>query len=1014
MTAQKRSLPVRVAKWFIISLASIIALLVLALLAVTLWLTPSRLANLVNREASKAMHADLKVSDINYTLWSTFPHFRIQIDSVELRSRTLDSLPESQRKNLPENADFLLSSGPLSGGVNLAGLLRGRIMLGDLKVDNLKVNLVALNDSVNNFDIVTSDDSSGHIPYFHVDNLRVLRGEISFTGIPSDTYAKVDLADARLKPGKHLKKKDTYSLALNGNVSAQSDGLVIFRKFPFGLDGDVNIGFKPFSVSTDNYRVALGRVRGRVSLSLEAGENPALHSFRYDMEGSTLDDLLSVIPGSDKLMLSGLKADVDVDASAALTSPYKFSSAYLPSVRIDFGVPAGTLEYTLNSGRTITADHLGLQGSFLFDGAHPSKSLVEIPNLEIAGEGSNLQLEARATDLANDPLVTTRIKANGDLAALAKHIPAIIKYNPQGDYDLNTEFSFRIDGETVHAVAFTADVKSARLKAKVNGSTIQARDFEVSTHEDYADAVTTSALANNIPYTLSLKAANLSYFAPADTLDMKVGNLTVQADVKPGRNKSAKRTGTMLVKAGNAAISKGKMKSALRGLDLSLKGFERSVARRFGNYATPAAWGADASRLNGIEHSPELITVSLPEIARNLLADFDANLTARLDKATIKVPGYAATSSIRNFYMTANTDSVSIRRLRFDSGSTGGNIALTAANLRQFLTSRTPAPLRLNVMADIDTLQLNQLARLWADANPQSAVARGDEAAMGEGNNTRTMMLPRNVEANIRAKSKRTRYINLAFSDLLANVHLANGILDVDTLQLATTFGAAGASFRYDTSDIERLGLSANVDIDSISITGALAKFPALLRDMPSLANLSGTLAASLRGGGLIYPNMYINIPSLSANANLDALHIRLEQDDFIRRITRMLMLPDRTLDFANINIRAGVHNNLLEVYPFNFQVDKYRLILEGVNNFNGDLYYHIGVEKWPLMMPFGINIKGSYHHPQVRFGSKDWHDRNGAEVTIGVEDYNKLNLMHEMRHYGGVLVHTAAAYRGQ
>ncbi len=49
----------------------------------------------------------------------------------------------------------------------------------------------------------------------------------------------------------------------------------------------------------------------------------------------------------------------------------------------------------------------------------------------------------------------------------------------------------------------------------------------------------------------------------------------------------------------------------------------------------------------------------------------------------------------------------------------------------------------------------------------------------------------------------------------------------------------------------------------------------------------------------------------------------------------------------------------LLELEPFDFRFSNYGLRMQGLNNFNGDLYYHIGVERNPLHIPFGIIIEG-------------------------------------------------------
>ena len=71
-----------------------------------------------------------------------------------------------------------------------------------------------------------------------------------------------------------------------------------------------------------------------------------------------------------------------------------------------------------------------------------------------------------------------------------------------------------------------------------------------------------------------------------------------------------------------------------------------------------------------------------------------------------------------------------------------------------------------------------------------------------------------------------------------------------------------------------------------------------------------------------------------------------------------------------------------------------------GLNNFNGDLYYHIGVEKSPVPFPFGINIVGQFSHPKIRFGGAHWKIRKGEEITASVMELNKFNILAEGRKF--------------
>ena len=122
-----------------------------------------------------------------------------------------------------------------------------------------------------------------------------------------------------------------------------------------------------------------------------------------------------------------------------------------------------------------------------------------------------------------------------------------------------------------------------------------------------------------------------------------------------------------------------------------------------------------------------------------------------------------------------------------------------------------------------------------------------------------------------------------------------------------------------------------------------------------------------------------------------------------------MLIRTDGDLHIANMDVHASIHDNLLELYPFNFEFDRYKLRMEGVNNFNGRIYYHIGVDKSPVPFPFGINIQGMFHHPELRFGGPAFKIKKAQEITSSVMEGNKMNLIKELKYYFAEFLHAAA-----
>lgn len=1008
----KKPLWIRLVKWVAVSFALLFVLLILLLCGITWWLTPHRLSNILDREASAELNADVHTSDVSFTLWSTFPRFSVDIDSVSVRSRNFDGLPESVSRSLPDNADCLLSAGNLSGAVNLFKLLSGKIWLHDVAVDSLHVNMVAVNDSVNNFDIIPAGGGMKRVPYFHISELAIRGGgSVRYTGMPTDTRADVSLTDATLTSDG---ASDTYKLRVQGDVSACSSGLQVLRDFPFELDGNVKLRFNPFGVSTTDYRVALGQTRGRVSLSLDFADGTVLDNFGYQLDNLTLSDLLSFLPEEKYPVLKHLSANLDMQCGAALTSPYNFSSAYLPSLTVDFNVPDGDVCYSFSDRQRIDVRNVAMTGRFVFDGHHPDKSYVVIPSLHMSGMGVDLNLNGRVTDLTGTPDVRADVNVSGNLAEMSRSLKVLRPYGLSGNVMLKADVGFSVDNGTVTGSILDLETSSDRLKMDYNDCHMDVRGLRIRTSERYDLALNARSIVRDIPVDILASAHSLQFDAPFDSVFVECESPVARATISRRGTGDVRRKFGLQLSGDSVRLSLAGGSAGIRKIDISLTASRMSKPVVSPEFVAPSFWSADSLTMASAAHSPGLLKVKVPEALRQIMADWRTELDLKVNDADVSLNSYKAVNTVRNLDVAASFDSLLIRSADLRSGSSHAVISGRVSNLRQFLTSGTPAPLDVNLNVGIDTIQINQLARAYTASHPNSAIARGDKEEMAQGVDTVAYIVPRNLRAHIRATALETRYINLHLNNLMTDVDIADGIARVDSLHIGSDFGQAAARFVYDTSDMQNITADAAVDINDINIVNFFANFHKLLEMFPQMANLSGELSAHVDGHVLLFPDMYLNVPAVTADARLEGRNLVLRQDPFIRHVTRMLMMPrSDAVRIHDLTVDADVHDNLLEVYPFELQVENYTLGIQGLNNFNGDMFYHIGVEHWPLRMPFGINIKGHYHHPVLRFGGKDWHDSDGATITAGIEDYDRVNIVKEARRYLGEFVHTAATYNG-
>lgn len=1038
---------------------TLVGIVVLAVATVgigTAWLTPARLTRLVNDELSERLDADVRAVNVQYEFWSTFPYLNVSIDSLCVTSRALQDIPDSLASRLPADAALLMSSGRIKGSVNVRRLLSNHIELGDISADSLRVNLIGVSDSTANWNILPILKNPVKTPDISFSSVRLTHPqEISYLNIPCgcDIRAHLDsLAVTRSDNGK-------YRLALGGNLYALANGTHLVTGMPVALDGDLALTIQPLTVHTKNFNVDVNGMKMKFDLGAEIKDKPRITEFNFDIDVSSLDRLLSLMPAGLVPALEGLRADMPLQVEGGISAPYLADGKALPSMTLGVDIPSGSVSYNDVSLRDIS-----MQGRLVYNADSPETSTIDIPRLNVRDGVTDLKVRALITDPTGKPTVQADIKGDLSLSKLGQLFRHLQTLDLSGKATSNTKvrFSmadlkdFRLDrmqvcgnavlkglqignlgnldrlSADVMNIRFGADADSANLN-DITGSlfdfmaTVDNLSFDAVGYRTHATSVRLTSrikdpgtvpladLADNVPFNLDVKASTLSVGNPKDTLRVHVDGADVRGII------SARLKGQLQARTYDVSV-KGTMLHYQQGLTrFNINDLNTSIRAEYLNhnvcapdFKTPAAWTVDDAATRFAKCTPRTIQFTASPQLRQIMARWRVLLRLRGSKGMLVTPAFPVRNYLDNIDISAGFDSIAIRDMSIRSESSSVTFSGGISNIRQFLTSTTPAPLRLNLTAAIDTLQCNELA---------AAYERGVQLTYGPGtvqrrlaNNTIVaadsvaIMIPRNIYADIHASIGRCLYTDLQTYDWLGDIRVADGNLNIDSLAVHTDFVTAGAKLRLTTDDLEKIAFGAQIDADRLDITEFFRNFPKVLKAMPQMANLSGEIDAQARISTRIFPTMYVMLPATVGDVAVQGRRLELKQNRFIRKITRMMMIPtDNPLHIANLNINARMFDNLLTVQPFSISFDRYDLTIAGLNNFAGDIYYHIGVDKWPLSIPFGLNITGTTSHPEIRFGGERWKDSNATGITADIDNDIQLNVIQLAKKYGLLMIHKAA-----
>ncbi|MDE6135535.1 MAG: hypothetical protein K2F79_08170, partial [Muribaculaceae bacterium] len=123
-----------------------------------------------------------------------------------------------------------------------------------------------------------------------------------------------------------------------------------------------------------------------------------------------------------------------------------------------------------------------------------------------------------------------------------------------------------------------------------------------------------------------------------------------------------------------------------------------------------------------------------------------------------------------------------------------------------------------------------------------------------------------------------------------------------------------------------------------------------------------------------------------------------INQDTY-RTLGKWLRFKDRTDNrVKHVNVEMVVRDNMLRIFPFEFDIDRYRLGIAGSNDLALNFNYHISVLKSPIPFKFGITVSGNPDKYKVRFGGAKFKAGDVAE-SVNVVDTARVNLVRQIEN---------------
>lgn len=413
----------------------------------------------------------------------------------------------------------------------------------------------------------------------------------------------------------------------------------------------------------------------------------------------------------------------------------------------------------------------------------------------------------------------------------------------------------------------------------------------------------------------------------------------------------------------------------------------------------------------------EVMDLSVDSGFARLLAQWQLNGRIKSNTGAMYTPYFPLRNRITDVDIKFNTDSLTVENFNYHVGNSNFSMKGKLKNIRSTMLGRTRNPLDISMIVKADSIDVNQLVKAATDGMIYSDGEVGLNALPNDSetididqmqqqvydlqDDDTTMsafVVPRNIEAKIAVRSNNITFADMNFNEFNGNLFIHDGVINLNELSATSDIGSAQFNAMYASTDKRNIKFGMDLGLKKIKVKEFLNMIPAIDSVMPLLRSVDGIIDADLAATANLDSVMDIDIPSLRAALKLHGDSLVFMDAETFNKIAKMLRFKNRERNMIDqMTVEMLVENSQMMLYPFMFDVDRYRLGVLGYNDLNLNFRYHISVLKSPIPFKFGINIYGNPDDMHFRFGGAKYKEDDLKAQMVEIVDTTRINLREQI-----------------
>jgi hypothetical protein len=412
------------------------------------------------------------------------------------------------------------------------------------------------------------------------------------------------------------------------------------------------------------------------------------------------------------------------------------------------------------------------------------------------------------------------------------------------------------------------------------------------------------------------------------------------------------------------------------------------------------------------EHDQEMLDFEVSEGIQRFLQCWSLNGTMTAGKARLFTPYFPLRNRFADINLGFTTDSVNLRSLKYNVGHSDFSIVGSITNLKRALTSHRHSPLKIKFDVQSDSIDVNELAEAAFAGSAYAENANKTDLGLGDTENEAALekkmqeaqtdsvgpfLVPTNIDANLSMRARNVTYSDFIMHDFGGSLLAYDGAINMRNLSATSDIGGIDMSALYTAPTVEDMRFGFDLKVKNFYIDRFLNLIPAVDSLMPLMRDISGIITADVVATSDIDRNMDFVLPSVHAAIKLEGDSLVLLDAETFRTISKWLLFKNKEHNMIDhMAVELLVEDSQLEMFPFMFDFDRYRLGVMGYNDMALNYKYHIGVIKSPIPFKFGINVSGTGEKMKIRLGRNKFNNKNISQ-RVAIVDTTRVNLLQQI-----------------